>query len=418
MRSRLTALQNRLELLLVGPLTPRVRRNLSRDLWAAVAVSALSAILSFVPIILRRQGGSEQLLALYYSVSSLGLVTTGVGVALMRRWGMRPVALFSWLIGRASFFLTALAASPLALVLILSVFFVLESWPGPAYLAALQVVYPASQRGRIMAVGRLGLVGGIFLFTPVAGWILDGFGYRVLLPLAGISGIAAALIFYPLLRRVHQVTSAPGARPPSPLQLLRADRRLPLFLSGTTLFGLAILISVPLYPAIQVDRLNLSYTAVGLLGFVQSLVWFFSYLFGGRLLDRLGGIRCLQVVMAINALVMLPYIWATQGWMLLPSFVAAGFVAAGADLAMIYALIDLAGPERTPEYTALNSTPARPWSAATALQMCRRVFHQAPRSCRPWRVQPGGIGRTRRGRPNPHPHLRRFCIGEIGAGVG
>jgi hypothetical protein len=30
---------------------------------------------------------------------------------------------------------------------------------------------------------------------------------------------------------------------------------------------------------------------------------------------------------------MLPYIWATDGWMLIPSFVAAGVVAAGADLA-------------------------------------------------------------------------------------
>jgi MFS family permease len=112
----------------------------------------------------------------------------------------------------------------------------------------------------------------------------------------------------------------------------------------------------PLFPIVQVDRLNLSYTVVGLLGFVQSLFWFLGYLFGGRILDRIGGLRSLQIVFAFNALVILPYIWATQGWMLLPSFIAAGLVTAGADLAILYTVSNLAGPERVPEYAALNST--------------------------------------------------------------
>ena len=72
------------------------------------------------------------------------------------------------------------------------------------------------------------------------------------------------------------------------------------------------------------------------------------------MLDRIGGIRSLQIVFSLNMLVMLPYIWATQGWMLLPSFIAAGLVTAGADLAILYTVSSLAGPERVPDYAALN----------------------------------------------------------------
>jgi hypothetical protein len=58
----------------------------------------------------------------------------------------------------------------------------------------------------------------------------------------------------------------------------------------------------------------------------------------------------------INAFVMLPYIWATQGWMLLPAYLAAGLVTAGTDLAILYTVLSLAGADRVPGYSALNST--------------------------------------------------------------
>ena len=133
---------------------------------------------------------------------------------------------------------------------------------------------------------------------------------------------------------------------------------MPLFLSGVFLFGLGLLISAPLFSAVQVDRLNLSYTQVAWLGLAQSVFWFLGYLFGGRLLDHLGGIRVLQIVFVINALAILPYIWAIKSWMLVPAFIAAGLVTAGADLAIMYSVIQLAGPERVPSYWAITSTVA------------------------------------------------------------
>jgi MFS family permease len=130
---------------------------------------------------------------------------------------------------------------------------------------------------------------------------------------------------------------------------------MPVFLSGVLLFGLGLLISAPLFSVVQVDRLNLSYTQVAWLGLAQSIFWFLGYLFGGRWLDRLGGIRVLQIVFVINALAIRPYIWATRGWMLLPAFIAAGLVTAGADLALMYSVIHLAGAERVPSYWVVTS---------------------------------------------------------------
>jgi DHA1 family inner membrane transport protein len=346
----------RLELLLTGPLPSEVRRAMYIDVRGAVTVSAYFAILTFIPIVLRRLGASVGELAYYYAVSALGMLTAGMGMWLMRRYGLRRVAVVSWLLGRGSLLLTALASTVTALLGIFSFFWVLESWASPGYVQTVQHIYPARQRARVLAMTRLWLVAGILIVTPVAGWILDHWGYRALLPLAGLSALASTFVFLPLLRGVPEMPAIAAHAASSPWHMIRADRRFAVFLAGTALFGMSIFISNPIYPAIQVDRLNLSYTAVGLLGLVQSAFWFVTYLFLGRLVDHFGGARCLVVVALINGLVMLPYIWASDGWMLIPSFVAAGIVAAGADLAGLTALIELAGPERTPDYAALNST--------------------------------------------------------------
>jgi MFS family permease len=363
--SFLTRIQMRVEVWMVGTLAPGVRQDMYIDLSAAFTMSMLSTIITFIPIILRRSGASTQQVAYYFAITTLGLLTSNISLQLMRRWGMKRVALVCWLVGRGSFLLTAWAFNATSLLVIFTIFWVLEAWPSPAYVQLIQAIYPIEQRGRILAAVRVGFVALILTLTPLAGWLLDHWGFRALLPLAGVSGIVATLIFYKLMRKVPDTLvdasrgnlgSGTGRSAVSAWHILQTDRRMLFYLGANFLFGLGALMAAPLYAIIQVDQLNLSYTVIGLFGFVQSFFWFLGYLFGGRLLDRIGGLRSLQIVFAINALVMLPYIWATQGWMLLPSFIAAGLVTAGADLAILYTVSSLAGPERVPEYAALNAT--------------------------------------------------------------
>src|SRR6185503_19447484 len=250
----------RLELLLTGPLPSDVRRNMYVDVRGAVTVSAYFAILNFIPIVLRRLGASVQELAYYYAVSALGMLTAGMGMWLMRRYGLRRVALVSWIAGRGALLLTALASSVTALLGIFSFFWVLESWASPGYVQTVQHIYPAQQRARVLAMTRLWLVGGILIVTPLAGWILDRWGYRALLPLAALSALGSTFVFIPLLRGVPEMPASASPAASSPWHMIKADRRFGVFLAATLLFGLSIVISNPIYPAIQVDRLNLSYT--------------------------------------------------------------------------------------------------------------------------------------------------------------
>jgi len=346
----------RAEMWLVGPVEPEARNYMYRDMRAACTHSVMAALINFLPLILRRAGASTDQIAYYYAITALGLLTSTIGVWLMQRYGMKRVALICWLLGRGSFVFTAFAFNSTILLVIFTFFWLLEPWPSPAYVQAMEVIYPANQRGRIMAFVRVALVALTLVITPIAGWVLDTWGYRALLPFAGISGFTSSLLFFPLMRNVPDSLNTSNHPSESTWSLWKKDSRLLLYLIGTLLFGLGALIPAALFPVIQVDRLNLSYTEAGLLGFSQSLFWFLGYLFGGKLLDKWGGVRTLQLVFILQAVVILPYVWATNGWMLLPSFIATGLVTAGADLAGLYAIIELAGPKRVPAYTTISST--------------------------------------------------------------
>ncbi len=341
---------------LAGPLPASTRQTARIDLAHASLYGVLAATLTFIAVILRRLGATPEQVAAYYSLSYLGLVSAGVSMGLMRRFGMQRFAVTCWLISRSAFILAALATNATALLALTVVFWLLDGWTGPAYTQTIRSVYPDEQRGRIISTVRLGTATVALIFTPLAGWILDNLGYQVLLPMGGLAGVAAALVFARVMRRAGDGLAPPSPEKRSALRLLRANPRFTIYLCSMLLFGLAGLIPSSLYPIVQVDYLNLSYTEVGLLGLAQSLAWLTGYLVIGRLVDRLGGVRSLQLVFVVNAIVMLPYVWATQGWMLLPSYVASGLVTAGVDVAVISTVIQLSEPGRVTVYAAANST--------------------------------------------------------------
>ena len=296
------------------------------------------------------------MLALYTALLFMGSVFTSFSIVLMRRRRTINIIVFCWLLGRSLFLLTAFVTGAVQLMAIGIVFWLLEAFVIPAYTRVIQKIYPESGRGKVMSTVRMGRVSVILLVTPLAGWALDRVGYQVLFPIGALFGILATYLF-------TRIDLDEGELPPRQTktfadlwQIVRSDRNFAVYLLSYSLFGLGGLLSWPLYPVVQVDRLQLSYSEIGLLGLVESVTWFFSYLLWGRTIDKRGGLFVVRAIAALSIVTPLTYMSAQSLWMLLPSAIARGLGMAGFELGRISAGIQLADPERVTEYAAIQST--------------------------------------------------------------
>ena len=346
-----------IETALAGSLSPSVRRVMHIELSMSLAYGVFYAsIIPFTQVVLRRLGASVDMLAFYTALLFVGSVFTSFSIVLMRRRRTIKLIVFCWLLGRSLFLLTAFISGAVPLMAISILFWLLEAFVIPAYTRVVQKIYPESGRGKVMSTVRMGRVSVILLITPLAGWALDRVGYQVLFPVGALFGILATYLF-------TRIDLDEGELPPRQTktfadlwQIVRSDRNFAVYLLSYSLFGLGGLLAWPLYPIVQVDRLQLSYSQIGLLGLIESITWFLSYLLWGRTIDRRGGLFVVRAISAISIVTPLTYMTAQSMWMLLPSAIARGLAMAGFELGRINAGIQLADPDRVTEYAAIQST--------------------------------------------------------------
>lgn len=340
-------------------LDPTVRYNLFTEFWGAIAYGIFWATaIQFVPVVLRRMGAESDLLALYTALTYLGSVLTSLSIVLMRGRRTKTFAVWCWMAARSLFLVFAIVSEVYWILAVMALFWLIEAFPNPAYTRIVQAIYPQGVRGKALSLVRLGMTGAILLTTPVAGWMLDHWGYRVLFPAAALMGMLATWQF-------NRLDVEEGTLPPretrsviSLVGLVRNNRNFAIHLLAFTFFGVGALIGIAYYPIVQVDRLQLSYTTLGFLGAAHSVAWLLGFIFWGRAVDRRGGIWVMRVNLAIAILVPFTYIWAENAWMLLPAFIAQGIIAAGMDLGLINTTIQLAEPDKIVEYAAVQATVA------------------------------------------------------------
>jgi MFS family permease len=342
---------------LFGRLPEDVRFNARLELVATLAYGIFFAgSLSFFPVILRRLGADTNQLALYVTLTYLGSVLTPLGLRLTRNLPPMSVTTWGWALGRSLFALAIFATGPVELLIIVGVFWIAETIPVPSYIQIMQRIYPPAFRGRAMAGVRMGMTIVILLVTPLFGWLLDHVGFKILFGIAALFGVLSGNIFgYARMVTTARTQQAAPSRSRGLLQLLREDRRFAFYLLVLTVYGFGSVMALPLFPIVQVNRLQLSYTQIGTLGLVQSSFWLIGFIFWGRLLDRHGSIWLLRVAMTLAALVSLTYMFATNIWLLVPAFIIQGLMQGAFDLGVTNASIELAGPERVMEYSALQT---------------------------------------------------------------
>ena len=160
-----------IETALAGSLPPSVQRVMHIELSMSLAHGVFYAsIIPFTQVVLRRQGASVDMLALYTSLLFVGSIFTSFSIVLMRRRRTIKLIVFCWMLGRSLFLLTALVSGPVPLMVISSLFWLLEAFVIPAYTRVIQKIYPESGRGKVMSTVRMGRVSVILLITPLAGW--------------------------------------------------------------------------------------------------------------------------------------------------------------------------------------------------------------------------------------------------------
>ncbi|MEO6061689.1 MAG: MFS transporter [Thermoflexales bacterium] len=346
----------RIEDLLVGPAAIGVRRNMRIELMSSLAFAPYQAALVFIPVILQRLDAGPNVIALYQSASYVGFFLVPFASRFMPARNLQRFLAWVWAAGRVFFGLIGLAVSAPAILALTMAGFFLESFPSAAYTRVIQQIYPANIRGRAMGFVRLGLAAGSIAATPLCGWVLDKAGYSVLFPVCGFLAIFSAWIFSHI-----RIEESPVARPESRAlaalwRVVREDRRYRFYLLAVIAFGFGGLIPTAFYPAVIVNRLNLSYTDISLLGAVQSIVWLGGYLLWGHVIDRTSGVRTVRILFAVMSIIPAAYLFATSGWMLVPASIAQGLGSAGIDLSFQQVTIELAPNERTYEDAVLVRT--------------------------------------------------------------
>ena len=342
---------------MTGPLAPTVRHNTSVELLTGLAYGVFYAsVLAFMPVVLRRSGASAEMLAVYTSQQFVGFVIAAFSIVLMRRRRTMSVIVACWVVARATFLLFAFIVQPIWMIALSGIYWLFEAFPAPGYTRIQQKIYPDALRGKLMAYVRAGRVAAILVVTPLAGWALDHLGYQVLFPLGAVVGIVAALIF-------TRIRLDEGRLPPRETKaltdlwrILREDRRFSYYLLSFVVYGAGTLMAWTLYPLVQVDRLGLTYSQLGLLGLIQSIFWLAGYLVWGRLVDRRGGLFVLRATCGVAIFTPLIYVFATEAWMLAPAFAVMGIISAGWDMGLINSAIQLADPERVTEYAAIQTS--------------------------------------------------------------
>lgn len=346
----------RLERLLIGSYPEPVRANVRVELFASFWYGLFfAASLTFFPVILRRLGATSFELALYVIFSYIGQTLSPLSLALLRRTSPLRFSIIAWSFGRGLLLCGALLTEAPWLLALAALFWIAEALPSPAYAHIIQQIYPPRYRGRAMSAVRIGVALVVLVATPIAGWALDQVGHQPLFALAAIFGVASSLVF----SRIRPVDGAaePASQPAlrALLPIVRRDRRFVLYLLVLTIYGLGAVMALPLYPIVQVSRLQLSYTTIGYLSLVQSIFWLAGFFVWGRLLDRYGPLWVLRLSILLAAFVPLTYVWAGNAWMLLPAFICQGLMQGGFELGITTGVIDLAERGHVMEYTALQA---------------------------------------------------------------
>jgi MFS transporter, DHA1 family, staphyloferrin B biosynthesis exporter len=357
-------------------LPARVRRNFRIDLFSALGAGAfVSVLVAFMPVIVRRMGGSTTDVAIIVAGPFIGMLLSPIFAYLLAHLPVVRVVAGAATLSRAVFLASVLvAATPFALAMTTAVFWVIAVSNIAAYTALMHGIYPDRERAFAMGNVRVGASVAGIAAAAIAGTFIDIVPAQWVFAAAALVGLPCAAAFFAI--RYEGPATPPSRRPA--LTIARdvwADHRYRKLMLAFTIFGTGNLMNFAVFPIMLVDHFDASSSFVGTLAVVQSATLIVAYPVFGRLIDRGSTLRLTLIATLLTILVPLGYLAAPGAWALLPVAVITGIVVASGELTGFTNIVHLAPRDRIGEYAAANAFllgvrgTAAPFVAAALLGM-------------------------------------------------
>jgi MFS family permease len=337
-------------------LPSRVRSNFHIDVFSAVGAGIfVSVLVAFMPVVVRRMGGTPTDVAIVVAAPFIGHLLAPFFTYLLTHLPAVRVVAGTSTLARTLFLAGVLVATtPLMLALTAVTFWILTIANVAAYTALMRGIYPNSERAHVMGKVRVGASLAGIIAAALAGLYIDLVPAQWVFAAAAIISLPGSIAFF---RIRYASTGGFGTRRPA-LDIARdvwADRRYRRLMLSFMVFGWGSLMNFAVFPIMLVDHFDAPNTFIGILSAVQSATMIAAYVIVGRLIDRGSSLRQTFIGTLLVLLVPIGYLVAPMYWALLPVAVAAGIAQASGDLTYHTNVVQMAPPERLAEYAAAQS---------------------------------------------------------------
>jgi MFS family permease len=337
-------------------LPARVRRNFRIDLFSALGAGAfVSVLVAFMPVIVRRMGGSTTDVAIVVAGPFIGNLLSPIGAYLLAHLPIVRVVAGAASLSRLVFLIAVLlAATPFMLALTSVTFWIITVSNIAAYTALMQGIYPDNERAFAMGNVRVGASIAGIASAALAGSFIGVVPPQWVFAAAALVALPCAIAFFWIR---YDGPAAPPARRPA-IDIARgvwSDLRYRKLLLAFTIFGTGNLMNFAVFPILLVDHFDASNAFVGTLAIVQSATQIVAYPVIGRIIDRGSTLRQTLIATLLTLLVPIGYLIAPGTWALLPVAVILGIAVSSGELTAFTNIVHMAPRERITEYAAANA---------------------------------------------------------------
>jgi len=337
-------------------LPARVRSNFRIDVFSAVGAGVFVSVLAtFMPVVVRRMGGSATDVAIVICAPFIGHLLAPFFTYLLAHLAPVKVVAGTSTLARSLFLVGMLVATtPLMLALTTVTFWIITISNVAAYTALMRGIYPTSDRAHVMGKVRVGASLAGIVAAALAGLYIDLVPAQWVFAAAALVSLPGSVAFFKIN---HTSVGGFGTRRPA-LDIARdvwSDRRYRRLMLSFLIFGWGNLMNFAVFPIMLVDHFDAPNTFVGILSAAQSATMIGAYVVVGRLIDRGSSLRQTFIGTLLVLLVPIGYLIAPSYWFLLPVALVAGIAQASGELTYHTNVVHLAPRDRLAEYAAAQS---------------------------------------------------------------